>query len=616
MTVFNGSGYKIHCCFALILAVFFSQAVVAACGDKATLISRIQGNAEKSPLVNETHTIEAVVVGVFQGNDELNGFFVQEETEHQDNDPLSSEGLFVYHQKTKLKPGQIVRLRGKVQERFGQTQLSKVEQVLLCNTNTELLSKPLDIELPFANDAALEALEGMLVRIKGELIVTDNRDLGRFGQFVVSHKRRLFSATQKVSPGDKAKEYKKFNSLNQLIIDDGNTDSHPNKIVYPAPGLSALNTLRIGQKVGAMVGVLSFAYGHYRVYPINLIDFKGQGFKHKSKRPSSPKPNKPQQVRVAAFNVNNYFNGDGQGGGFPTSRGADSYIEFKRQSMKLGRALAGLDASIVGIAELENDGYEEGSAIASLVSAANTYAKHKYTYVVASRTKLGTDAITVGLLYQASVVTPIGDPFTTPEPPFNELGRPPLAQMFSVLGSKMQITVVMNHFKSKNCKGATDSNKDQGDGQACFNAFRTTQAKTLSNWITRIAPSPSVIILGDLNSYAQEDPIKVLLGAGYDFAYQDQKPLINQAQANNQDYYSFVYQGQAGVLDYVFYHRSLKPYVRMLKYWHINADEPRVLDYHSENKTDDQFIDLFNDAPYRSSDHDPVYLILEFKQKK
>ena len=36
-------------------------------------------------------------------------------------------------------------------------------------------------------------------------------------------------------------------------------------------------------------------------------------------------------LKVAAFNVLNYFNGDGQGGGFPTSRGANSAVEFDRQ---------------------------------------------------------------------------------------------------------------------------------------------------------------------------------------------------------------------------------------------------------------------------------------------
>jgi predicted extracellular nuclease len=37
-------------------------------------------------------------------------------------------------------------------------------------------------------------------------------------------------------------------------------------------------------------------------------------------------------VKVASFNVLNYFNGNGLGGGFPTSRGASTSEEFTRQT--------------------------------------------------------------------------------------------------------------------------------------------------------------------------------------------------------------------------------------------------------------------------------------------
>jgi hypothetical protein len=40
--------------------------------------------------------------------------------------------------------------------------------------------------------------------------------------------------------------------------------------------------------------------------------------------------------------------------------------------------------------------------------------------------------------------------------------------------------------------------------------------------------------------------------------------------------------------------------------WHINADEPRVLYYNEEYKSAGQVTGLYNNDPYRSSDHDPV----------
>jgi hypothetical protein len=61
------------------------------------LISEIQGPGMVSPFVVTTASVTAVVVGDFQGNgfagSQLNGFFLQEETEDDDGDPATSEGL-------------------------------------------------------------------------------------------------------------------------------------------------------------------------------------------------------------------------------------------------------------------------------------------------------------------------------------------------------------------------------------------------------------------------------------------------------------------------------------------------------------------------------------------
>ena len=47
--------------------------------------------------------------------------------------------------------------------------------------------------------------------------------------------------------------------------------------------------------------------------------------------------------------------------------------------------------------------------------------------------------------------------------------------------------------------------------------------------------------------------------------------------------------------------------------WHINADEPMVLDYNEEYKTAGQVTSLFNGDAYRSSDHDPVIVGLQLE---
>ncbi len=66
--------------------------------------------------------------------------------------------------------------------------------------------------------------------------------------------------------------------------------------------------------------------------------------------------------------------------------------------------------------------------------------------------------------------------------------------------------------------------------------------------------------------------------------------------------YSYVFDGEAGYLDHALATSSLSRQVTGVTIWHINADEPSVLDYNTEFKTQD----LYAPTPYRSSDHDPV----------
>ena len=87
------------------------------------------------------------------------------------------------------------------------------------------------------------------------------------------------------------------------------------------------------------------------------------------------------------MNLLNYFNTFtglhtfGVGGGHPTDcRGANNAGEFDRQRAKTVAAITALDADVIGVNEIENDGYGPTSAIADLVdrlnaaSAAGTYA--------------------------------------------------------------------------------------------------------------------------------------------------------------------------------------------------------------------------------------------------
>jgi predicted extracellular nuclease len=77
----------------------------------------------------------------------------------------------------------------------------------------------------------------------------------------------------------------------------------------------------------------------------------------------------------------------------------------------------------------------------------------------------------------------------------------------------------------------------------------------------------------------------------------------------NADAYSFQFDAKAGALDHALASPSLNGQVVAAIEWHINSDEPHLLDYNLENGRDAKLFDP--NSPYRASDHDPVIIGLD-----
>ena len=116
---------------------------------------------------------------------------------------------------------------------------------------------------------------------------------------------------------------------------------------------------------------------------------------------------------------------------------------------------------------------------------------------------------------------------------------------------------------------------------------------------------PDFLIVGDLNSYAMEDPITAIKAGPDDTAgtSDDYTNLI--AKFVGPFAYSYVFDGQSGYLDHALSSTSLTGQVTGAAEWHINADESDVLDYDMTFKPPEQEA-LYETAAYRSSDHDSV----------
>jgi hypothetical protein len=500
--------------------------------------------------------VEGVVTGDFQRADQLSGFFLQDPT--PDSDPATSEGLFVFSTK-EVKVGDDVLVTGKAVEYNGLTELSPATAVDVCGTGTV---RPSSSALPLADGATFEPRENMLLRFPERLTATEHYQLGRYGEVTVSSQGRLFQ------PTDGHGGTQALNDRRRLIVDDGSTRQNPPTVPYTSP-----EVLRLGDTVTGLTGVLGYSASRYRLQPTEPVTFT-----RSNPRTAAPDP-VGGNLRIASFNTLNWFTTLG-------SRGASTEAERDRQLAKLVSALSGLDADVVGLMEVENNG---DAAIGTLVSALNAKVGAG-TYAWIEHPNPGTDAIHVAMIYKAKKVRPIGAAKSPAEPVFE---RPPLAQTFVRGRAGEPFTVIVNHFKSKGCGDASGADADQGDGQGCWNARRQTQAAAVAE-LAKTVVNP--VVLGDLNSYAKEDPVRVL----------EQGGLIGQTErfvpASRR--YSYVFDGQAGELDHALTGRHLSNLVTGASIWHINSDEPLILDYNTEYNPPG----LYAPDAYRSTDHDPVVL--------
>lgn len=595
----------------------------------------VQGSGAASSFVGQNVIVEGVVTGDFQTGDaddsrNLGGFFVQDAD--GDGDASTSDGIFVFDGSLGIDvaPGDVVQVTGTVAEFFGETQIAASAVTV---TGAADVPAPAPISFPaastFANAdgeliADLEHVEGMLVTPSEPLFVTELFNYDRFGELRASQGDRLFQFTNDNAP-DVAGFANHLQDIasRTLTIDDGLTVQNPDPIQLPQGGaLTTANAFRMVDEISDLVGNIRFSRGSGgsgdEGYRLQLTE--DATITTRNPRPDSPEVG--GDLKVASFNVLNFFttldegdNKTGPGNAFDP-RGADNQAEFDRQLAKLVTALDELDADIVGLQEIENNGYGPDSAIATLTDALNVaLGDGTYAFVDPGTAFLGDDAIAVGFIYKTETieladgtsVEILDDSVFSPDQPVftgPSTSRSPLAATFEEVASGEQLTIAINHFKSKGGNGTGDD-ADTNDGAGNFNGTRVRSSEALDAWLAT-DPTGSgdedFLIIGDLNAYAQEDPVKTLKNLGYD-------NLLMQLGGSQP--YSFVFDGQAGALDYAFSTTSLTGQVTGLAEYHLNADEPDAIDYNLDFGRPAGIFD--GTVEFRVSDHDPLVIGLDLE---
>ncbi len=561
-------------------------ALVCACGAASTYaavkrsvitIGRAQGRGDRSPLEGQQVIVQGTITGNFA--DGMGGFFLQD---GGDGDPFTSDGLFVLPpkaSKTKLRNGDTVRVYGRVFEdagdgkSFGTSTTVRAERIEPAKLPKAVPVIPTVLTAP---PDRWEVLEGMLVMIDAPLSL--NGTDTRYAETSASFDGRLWTPSEIAAPGsDRYREIERFNARHRIVLDDASNRRDPKTVWYLPEGVP-----RSGSTASGAQGIVDQRQGSYRLQLTAPLEAKPAA------RPAAPKV--AGNLRVAVFNMENLFNGDGSGGGFPTLRGAKAPAQLKAQTDKLVLTLKALNPDIAALMELENDGYGAQSSLAQFVDALNE-GGGDWRFVDAQKGP-GGDEIRVGLIYRKSRVSPVGKPAVLEEGPFGARSRVPLAQTFRRGKSGQSFLVVANHFKSKGCTEATGPDTDQRDGQACWNALRVDSAQRLDAWLKTNPTGQRTdkkLVVGDFNAYAMEDPVRLLRERGWKDAF---------AVAKVQQPYSYLYGGMLGRLDHALLSPALAKRLRGAAEWHSNADEPEGEGYAGSDI----------EGPWRSSDHDPMVL--------
>ena len=587
-------------------------------------IEEIQGAEASSPYDGEPVITEGVVTAAYPTGG-LNGFNLQMPGSGDSLDD-ASDGVFVYTGGAPtVEIGDHVRVTGVVDEFLGLTQVVADAEGVDALAEAGAAVKAADVVFP-RTDAEREALESMLIAPAGPYTLTNDYNAGNsaYGELgLATGLQPLHQPTDVARPGTReAAAVAADNAARQVLLDDGATinflGSDANKDI-PIPYYSGPDDqVRVGARVTFIDPVvLGYGLSRWRFQPVRpVVDSDDEPVTFEQTRTARPE-DVGGSTTLASFNVLNYFTdlGEDEEGcdsfddrdgnpivaDFCTVRGAYTEESFERQEAKIVAAINTMDADVVALMEIENSaafGHKRDKSLRTLVAALNSDAG-SYVWKFApspADVPADEDVIRTAFIFQRKEVRLVGAGRILDHPAFVN-ARQPLAQTFRERGAAATGTFVAiaNHFKSKGGSGATGDNVDTGDGQGAFNGDRVRQAHALVDFADEFAAdagTDNVFLLGDFNSYTEEDPLQVLERAGY----------VNIGKARTHEE-SYQFNGLVGSLDHAFASPEANQTVTGADIWNINSVEPVMYEYGRYNYN---ITNLYAPTPYRSSDHDPI----------
>ena len=375
------------------------------------------------------------------------------------------------------------------------------------------------------------------------------------GQYQISP-RRLFSPTNQALPS--SVEYNTIVSLNDA-------------------GEVTLNGVSDYHRMGEMISNLTVKVNSARSWQYVSGKYVGNKRTDLSKGYESVDKKGEHTLLVCAFNLEYYLVENlGSGSQGPTTKALQT-----RQHTKIMEALGKIRADVFGFVEVE----QGQGALKKLAESLSSLTRKHYSWIDDGMSANGTYTKS-GYVYCTETVEPIGSMRS------NETGvrNRKKMQAFKELETGEVFIFSLNHFKAKSGTG-TGLDADQGDGQGIYNNTRKNEAQSVLSDIPTSCnyyQDKDVLIMGDLNAYAKEDPIQILTNGGM-------TDLHRYFHADSS--YSYTFHGKAGYLDHALANSTMLQQITGMTAYHINSDED---DRYTYNGADSDL------TMFRCSDHDPV----------
>ncbi|MED3802365.1 endonuclease [Lysinibacillus xylanilyticus] len=577
-------------------------------------IHDIQGAGHASTFDGKTvEGIEGIVTYSFTLNN--NWYYtIQTPDELVDNDPNTSEGIFLYsgNKPWPVKVGDLVSVKGKVSE-YAYDGYDDRQQTDLKTTQINVRNDQNGkVEVLKSSVALPKAIN--IDKLKMSFSKIDSDQLGIFNPTIDAIDFWESIEGMRVEVGNvKAVAPQEHGDLVTVLEDEPTNTIHggvlyekdsanPNRVQFRLEPNGAARDFEVatGDKFkGPITGIVGYSYQNFKIYA--SLDEMKAAYEKGNTSPERTKIVKAEdKLTIASYNLENFSNNK-------TSTTDD-------KAKKLARAI-GIDMGspdIVGVTEVQdNNGPSAGDSKADqsykrLIDAIKGVGGVEYQYVnidpINNQDGGAPDAnIRVGFLYNPERVKlkegmPTGDATTavgyqdgklTLNPgridPNNEAfnrSRKPLAAQFEFQGE--DVIVIANHWNSKT--GDTPLFGAVQPPQYGSEVQRKKIANIIYNFVGDVKsknPDANIVSLGDFNDYQFADSLKIHEG-------QLMTNMINKVEAS--DRYTYVFQGNSQVLDHILVSNNLaeKTDVDIL---HINAD--------------------FTDMAGRASDHDPVMVQLD-----